>query len=417
MLIALLAVGIVGILGMTWLFPLAASLQCALQKVFLNNASQRLAAGERKSSEPCRSGSIASECTSSHVGSVDILIPAHNEELALPATLESIFKSTERLHEHCRVSGLMPVKVSVTVGIDGSTDRTKEIAQRFPVTVMESSTNLGKWNNLQSLASTSTADWVVFADCGVLWQEDLLVKALPLCADASVAAVAPTYHNPDGGIVERTLWAIERHLKTLEGVAGGPVTMHGATVIYRRSLLIQAFSALGSRGWLNDDVVIPLCIRTLNPDVTVRYEPSLAVHEQPMSKAQRKKHREFSRRRRMVAGNAEWMSALLPRTWRSAPLVGLIALRRVFRLFWAYWGLALGAAAFIALTSLLPASASIVLAGTSLAILVFAYQASSGVRALLEAATASIAAPYYLYLGFLSSKFGNNGSISGTVWK
>src|SRR5690606_4977482 len=44
-----------------------------------------------------------------------------------------------------------------------------------------------------------------------------------------------------------------------------------------------------------------------------------------------------TRRNRLMSGNIEWIRLVLPRVFKRNLLVGLIALRRVFRVFWGYW--------------------------------------------------------------------------------
>jgi hypothetical protein len=53
----------------------------------------------------------------------------------------------------------------------------------------------------------------------------------------------------------------------------------------------------------------------------------------------------------MVIGNLQWIRGILLRRMRENAWVTAIALRRVFRLFWAYWVLltAVGAGMFVAL--------------------------------------------------------------------
>jgi hypothetical protein len=134
-------------------------------------------------------------------------------------------------------------------------------------------------------------------------------------------------------------------MKSLENKSGGPVALHGATVCYRREEFLAALSALWPQTWLNDDVVIPLAMRTLFPERTIRYLPTLKVEEISRKKSA-SSSAEFRRRRRMVVGNVQWVRFLWPAAWSAAPKSAVLATRRMFRLLWGYWLLATAAGAF-----------------------------------------------------------------------
>ncbi len=399
---ALLVVGIVGILGMTWLFPVIALL---LWKITHTQNSEQTADNSVSGNHiPC--GEAA---RGARVSSLAILVPAHNEEQTLEATLKSIFDAVQ-----AALSVFPGLRVEVVVGIDGSRDNTKRITENFPVRVCENVTAQGKWRTLREMVGRCPdAEWIAFADAGILWKSDLLIKLLPHCAEPQVAGVAPTYKNPEGGVVENLLWAVERHFKSIECEAGGPITMHGATVFYKRQRLVEAYEELGQKPWLNDDVVIPLCIRTLHPAEEIRYLPEVEVSEQPRVMKQQKMNREYVRRRRMVLGNVEWISAFLPKTWDQAPIVATLALRRVFRLFWAYWGVAVLGALTLSAAMALPRTVMLYGIFGLIFTSIVAYSASRSARVLAGAASASIAAPFYL----LFRRHWVQSRLNSTVWR
>lgn len=321
---------------MTWMFPFLARLLGPVRSP-----------SERQTTEYDRPSQI------------NILIPAHNEESSLPGTLKSILAAIP----HARlVSG--STEFRIIVGSDGSTDLTADVARSFGpgVEVIEFDQQ-GKWNTIRALTQkvardSSPSDWIILADAGILWPEAFLASTLPVLSDPSLMALAPTYRTPDASLAERTVWAIETHFKNFESSLGGPVSIHGATVLYRTVDLARAFESLDGKSWLNDDVVVPLTLRALFPEKRILYSPAVGVYDQiGDSKSGAVAPSDFRRRRRLVLGNLQWIRAVLPGVFRANPVAGLLAMRRVFRVLWAYWLLALAAAALGFLTASLSMTA------------------------------------------------------------
>ncbi|RMG39358.1 MAG: glycosyltransferase [Candidatus Dadabacteria bacterium] len=360
--------GVFGLLGMTWLFPLGAAGFSRL--IFCSK--------ERRTPQPDSIKSIA------------VLIPAHNEEQKLAATLKSI--NAALIHMRFRYP---QVSVKLVVGADGCSDNTSRIALEHSASLISCREQLGKWQMLRMLAeSVPGFDWIIFADSGVIWQEDFLTRLVRTEVTSNVAAICPTYQRNGSGLVQQRLWALERHFKTIEEKAGGPVTAHGATVVYRRRPVLKLLRVLSENNWLNDDVVLPLLVRTLNPAYRVRYQSNLGVID-PDNK-RRDCGRELTRRLRIVAGNVQWIRELFPLVFKANPVVALVALRRIFRLFWAYWLLMVCVPLFLAFSlkylGLWPVTLS-VLTVTAMGYLLV--RTSRTARMLSEAALASLLAPYY----------------------
>lgn len=107
----------------------------------------------------------------------------------------------------------------------------------------------------------------------------------------------------------------------------------------------------------------------------------------------------------MVIGNLQWIrSVLLPvfaRDWR----VGLIALRRVFRVLWAYWVGALVIATVLLFSDVMTEQTFIDIALGVSVILGFLWLGSQAVRKIFDAAVASCAAPVYLVRSGLGERF------------
>ena len=83
---------------------------------------------------------------------VSIIIPAYNEETGIKGTLEKL------------VQGNYHEKYEIIVVDDGSTDKTKEISERFPVRVVSHTVNKGYGAALKTGIRKSTTEKIVFMD-------------------------------------------------------------------------------------------------------------------------------------------------------------------------------------------------------------------------------------------------------------
>lgn len=272
---------------------------------------------------------------------LDLLVAAHNEEALIAPTLSALAAAAKHF------TG----RVNLKLGADHCFDETVQLAEewsqteKFPLQVILNSSTAGKWNMVKALVESSQADWVALIDCGSLWDEKLLHFAAPCMRNKSVIGIAPSYRAAKAGLLENISWRLERSLKTIESSAGGPVSVHGASVLYRREHLLKALHALRDQSWLNDDVVVPLMLRMQFPDHRLVYltkkNGDAWVKDVGIKEVQRA---EYGRRKRMLIGNLQWMRALFWKAIRTNLLVGVLASRRVFRAFWAYWTAALGIA-------------------------------------------------------------------------
>jgi len=303
----------------------------------------------------------------------------------------------------------------VHVASDGSTDQTCEIARAFPGVDVVEYVNRGKWKTIRALAAEvgsspdHAPDWIAFADSGIEWPEDFLAGALPLLQTEDIAAVAPTYRATKSGLIETTVWSIERHFKTLETTLGGPVSIHGATILYRTKAVLEIFEALGDGVWLNDDVVLPLMLRARFPEHRIVYAPHLAVSDS-LDAPKGVAGSAYRRRRRLVLGNLQWITGILPDVARRNRIAALMALRRVFRVLWAYWGLSFAVTGSLWLASTAPVIFMITIAFTACTLVAALRVRSLG--GLVASASASLLAPYYFF-----SNRGGKSEFGQAAWK
>ncbi len=368
-------VTIIGLLGSTVLCPLIAKI---------------LFRGKKRGLVPAENPNPPS--------SIALLIPAHNDSDKLDKTLASIVSAISYL----KASGYS-ITVSVHVCLDHCSDNSLEIAYRYPCLICFNFNAPGKWNAIGTLIQQSRADWTALVDAGTIWDRDFLLKIVSRISPKHVA-IAPGYSNPDAGLFERLNWRLEQWLKSIEMEAGGPISLHGATVFYRYEALCQALATLPAKSWLNDDVVIPLTIRRLNPDSTVLYLSNSIVKDSTEKISTDSS--QYPRRVRMMIGNVEWIKGLLPNILKENLIVGMLAGRRVFRMLWSYWVIS----AILAAT-LLFGSVSVELGFTlvvTLGILFFIPQ----LKSIRHAFLASLLSAYYLMLP--STSLGLDG---GKRWR
>jgi biofilm PGA synthesis N-glycosyltransferase PgaC len=114
------------------------------------------------------------------IDDVAVLIPAHNEELVIEASIEAI-------------AALVP-RCNVHVVSDGSTDRTAELARRSGVNVIETRTNVGKAGALEEAIDrfglVERFGAVLLLDADTTIEPGYFTAALPYFDDPKVVAVA-----------------------------------------------------------------------------------------------------------------------------------------------------------------------------------------------------------------------------------
>ena len=239
-------------------------------------------------------------------------------------------------------------QINIHIGMDHCTDRTEALTRNWArenateISISYNSEAQGKWQMLGILIERSRARWVGLIDAGAIWTPGLLLEVFKHLNSPDVIGIAPSYSPMGSGFFESVFWRIEQLFKRIEGEAGGPVSVHGATVIYRRLHLKKVLNELKrktSNPWLNDDVVIPLSLRMKWPHSKIVYLSENTTHAwvqdqklPPENPAPKKVV--YRRRRRMVLGNIQWIRALYWNAIWCDPRVALLASRRVFRTFW-----------------------------------------------------------------------------------
>lgn len=279
---------------------------------------------------------------------LEILLPVYNEEETIVSTLDSIRVSAEK----ARGTASIKAFPTILMGLDHVTDHTRMVARRwakkwsYPIKFAVNTGSAGKWNMLCHMIERNNTDWVGIVDSGAHWSASLLEDVKKYMRDPRVLGIAPSYAPSKASGFIWWHWRLERFIKRGESRLGGPISVHGSTVFYRRPELWDAVKSLcgkpyGNQTWINDDVAIPLMLRIQAPSAQILYldQPTGDPYVTDFGVAQGEEQREIetARRRRILIGNVQWMQSLYFSAWKASPNVGCIASRRFFRFFWPYW--------------------------------------------------------------------------------
>jgi glycosyltransferase involved in cell wall biosynthesis len=153
-----------------------------------------------------------------NVGAVAVVIPAHNEEVLLPAALDAVAVAS-------RHPDIAPLRVVTVVVADSCQDRTAEVARRAGAVVVRTHCRnpgraraLGADRALRELASLAASTWIAVTDADSVvpsdwlahhsararegWQAVVGTVALPPTAAASLVASHTIHYEatrpPDG---------------------------------------------------------------------------------------------------------------------------------------------------------------------------------------------------------------------------
>jgi biofilm PGA synthesis N-glycosyltransferase PgaC len=177
------------------------------------------------------------------VTTVTVLVPAHDEEVGIAATIEGLL--AQESPEWLRIAGIVVVA-------NNCSDRTAEIARGYPVTVLEMDRNPDKkagalnhgWREV--CRGTEAADLVLTMDADTVLQPDTVAAmAAELRGNAVLGAVCARYWATEGrGLV----WRLQRleyaRYDDLRDLRGWRVSVaSGAAAMYRGSALEQVAAA------------------------------------------------------------------------------------------------------------------------------------------------------------------------------
>lgn len=176
--------------------------------------------------------------------SVTVIVPAHNEEAGLPATLDALVRQT------------VPAAEIIVVD-DGSTDRTAEVARSYGATVLAPPRHLGSKARAQNHAlPRCRTDLVLTVDADTVLAPDYIERVEPAFDDPLVVVAAGNVQTR----FTRTVWERGRSIEYLFGfhwhrpiqnAANSAVVCSGCCSVFRRDALV-AFGGFPERTIVED---------------------------------------------------------------------------------------------------------------------------------------------------------------------
>lgn len=206
---------------------------------------------------------------------VTIVIPAHDEEAVLEATLE-----------HCLALDYPADRLQVVVVSDGSTDRTEEIARQYAARRAGPEVELvpippsGKAAALDAGVARARGEIVVFTDANNVLDPEALIHLVEPFADPEVGGVCGNkrYRRGTGAdateLGENLYWRWDKWQKRLESRIGSIFAADGALYALRREL----YAPLDDPAQADD---IAISARVVLQGYRLLYEPRAVVYEEP----------------------------------------------------------------------------------------------------------------------------------------
>ena len=197
--------------------------------------------------------------------SVALVIAAHNERSVI-----------ERRLENALALDYPADRLTVVVSVDGSTDGTSEIAERFAgrgVRVIDNP-RAGKVSAQNAAVRATTSEIVAFSDANSMWAPDALKRLVRPFADPGVGYVCGRLRLIDpetGRNLEGLYWNYELWLREQESRLGSITAGNGAIYAVRRS----AFPELSAEH--SHDIGLPFRLRRAGH--TSLYEPRAEATE------------------------------------------------------------------------------------------------------------------------------------------
>jgi len=220
-----------------------------------------------------------------HFPTVSILLSAYNEEKHIDNRIRNLIELDYPQN-----------KFSICIGIDGSTDRTAEIAKNWVskiqgLRVYAFNQRRGKIAVLRELVAQNRNDILIFTDANTAFKPDALKKLVSHFQNPSVGGVCGRLLLL-GEKEESFYWRMENHLKRMESSLDSCLGANGAIYAIRRHLFWSDIPD----NTIVDDFVIGMKVREQRKRVL--YETEAVAEENLPSTAE-----EWGRRIRIGAGD------------------------------------------------------------------------------------------------------------------
>lgn len=161
-----------------------------------------------------------------------IILPAYNEEIALPVVLRSLLELPNFRHE-------------IIVVDDGSTDSTSEVAQAFPCRVIRLHKNLGKGAAVRAGVAAATTEQIIIMDADNTYPVSAIAGVVQQLAASDFVYCVRSYGASEMPLVNRLGNAFfNRVVKLLVRLEGDDL-LSGMYGITRRAFLDLDIQASG----------------------------------------------------------------------------------------------------------------------------------------------------------------------------
>src|SRR3954453_3505673 len=165
-----------------------------------------------------------------HLPTVALVIAAHDEERVIGERLDNALALD------------YPAELlEIVVSLDGSTDRTREIAEGYGVTLVDNPRG-GKVPAQNAAVRATSSEVVAFSDANSMWEPDALRRLVRHFADPEVGYVCGRLRLIEPGTgrnVEGQYWRYELWLRALESRLGSITAGNGAIYAVRRSAYVE----------------------------------------------------------------------------------------------------------------------------------------------------------------------------------
>jgi poly-beta-1,6-N-acetyl-D-glucosamine synthase len=317
---------------------------------------------------------------------VSLIIPAYNEEAVISEKIEN-----------CLQLDYPSEQLEIIVVVDGSTDNTAAIAQRYTdqgVLVLVAPERRGKSTAINSGAQRATGTILIVSDSNAFYYPDALRKVVRNFNDPQVGGVSGTkvIRTSTGGATEAEglYWKYEAFIKRAESQSGSTSGVIGAMNAIRKNIFEGIPEAI-----INDDFYMALM--SMRQGYRVLYEPEAVLWGRPSLSIQD----DVIRRRRMTAGRYQQMFML--HLWLGTGFANIFRLvsHKFLRLLLPFF--MLGALLCNALVMLAPVRPGLLVVTLSVQLLIYGL-AAVGYVAEKQGRKAKIpAAAYYIVSSNLAS--------------
>jgi cellulose synthase/poly-beta-1,6-N-acetylglucosamine synthase-like glycosyltransferase len=223
---------------------------------------------------------------------IDIIMSVRNEAAVIEKKIHSVFNTSYPHH-----------KITLSIISDASDDNSdtliKNLSNQYhQIRFRRNETRCGKPSNINTLASLSSADILVFTDANVIFQEHTLFYLIRLFADKRIGLCGAQIKNEvaDQLVIagqEKRYIQIENYLKQWEGEClGSMIGPFGGCYAIRRSLFkpVPVDNAV-------DDFFIGMSVLAAGKDAVLAAD-AICIEDIPDNLQQ-----EFNRKRRIANGN------------------------------------------------------------------------------------------------------------------